>query len=321
MTSHVGSLYREPRTSTSLTTSSFARTRSTSKRVWVSSFQRARESLGNRLREMRLDAQLTGRDLAGAAGWGPSKVSKIEAGRQTPSDADLTAWARICDRDEVVPELTASLRSLEQQYVEFRRMFRTGLPSRQKSIADIEASTTVTRNFEPCFVPGLLQTAEYARYRFAEGDPDESERGVPKSEAELDEAIAARMDRQRILHRGDKKFHFVMTEAVLRYQVCPPDVMTGQIGHLISMTTLPTIRVGVIPFGAPLAVAPIHGFYLYDDKLVLVELFTAVLNVSQAGEIGAYERSFGHLANAAVYGGEARALLTRTLGQYQLPTS
>lgn len=281
----------------------------------MSSFQRAREALGNRLREMRLDAHLTGRDLAAEAGWGPPKVSKIEAGRQTPSDGDLATWARICGREQVVRELTATLRSLEQQYVEHRRMFRTGLPSRQRSIAEIEAKTTLTRNFEPCFVPGLLQTAEYARYRFAEGDPDETERGVPKSEDELDEAIAARMDRQRILHRGDKKFHFVMTEAVLHYQVCPPDVMTGQIGHLISMTTLPAIRVGIIPFSAPLKIGPMHGFYMYDDKLVLVELFTAGLNVSQADEIGGYERVFGHLANAAVYGADARTILTDALAQ------
>ncbi|MFK4089863.1 helix-turn-helix domain-containing protein [Kribbella sp. NPDC020789] len=287
----------------------------------MSSFQRARESLGNRLREMRLDAHLTGRALAAAAGWGPSKVSKIEAGRQTPSDADLSTWATLCDRSDAIPQLIASLRSLEQQYVEFRRMFRAGLPSRQRAIADIESNTDLTRNFEPCFVPGLLQTAEYARYRFAEGDADETERGVPKSETELTEAIAARMDRQRILHRGEQKFHFVLTEAVLRYQLCPPDVMAGQIGHLISMTTLPTIRVGIVPFGVPLAAAPAHGFYLYDDKLVLVELFTAVLHVTQTDEVRAYERVFTKLANAAIYGADARSLLTHALSKWQTPTT
>jgi transcriptional regulator with XRE-family HTH domain len=262
---------------------------------------------------MRLDAHLNGRELASRAGWAPSKVSKLESGRQTPSDKDLTDWARICSQPGVVPELVASLRSLEQQYVEFRRMFRTGLPSRQRTIGELEAKTELTRNFEPCFVPGLLQTADYARYRFTEGDIGDTERGVPKTEAEVDGAIAARMERQQALHRGDKKFHFVMTEAVLRYQVCPPDVMTAQVGHLISMTTLPSIRVGIIPFEAPLTVGPIHGFYLYDKDLVLVELFTAVLNVTQADEIGAYERVFGHLAQAAGYGADARALLTRTL--------
>lgn len=268
---------------------------------------------------MRLDAHLKGRDLAGQAGWSPSKVSKLEAGRQTPSDTDLTDWARICGQPAAIPELVASLRSLEQQYVEFRRMFRTGLPSRQRSIGELETKTELTRNFEPCFVPGLLQTAEYARYRFTEGDPGDTERGVPKSDAEVDEAIAARLERQQLLHRPDKRFHFVMTEAVLRYQVCPPEVMTGQLGHLISMTTVPSIRVGIIPFGTPLTVGPLHGFYLYDQSLVLVELFTAVLNVTQADEVGAYERVFGHLAQAAVYGPEARTILTQVLDSQSHP--
>lgn len=283
----------------------------------MSSFQRARDALGNRLREMRLDAHLTGRALSGRTGFAPPKISKIESGRQTPSDRDIEEWATACGQSQQIPELKATLRSLEQQYVEFRRMSRTGLPARQRTIGEIEAGTQLVRNFETCFVPGLLQTAEYARYRFIEGDAGDTERGVPTSDVEVDEAIAARMDRARAIRRGDTKFHFVMTEAALKYRVCPPDVMAGQLGHLISMTTVPTIHVGIVPFSADMAIGPLHGFYLYDNTLVLVELFTAVLNVSQPGEIGAYERVFGQMADAAVYGAEARALLTGALEQHE----
>ena len=49
----------------------------------MSSFQRAREALGLRLRELRRDAHLTGRQLAASQGWHPSKVSKVEGGKQT----------------------------------------------------------------------------------------------------------------------------------------------------------------------------------------------------------------------------------------------
>jgi hypothetical protein len=79
------------------------------------------------------------------------------------------------------------------------------------------------------------------------------------------------------------------------------------------LTTLPAVRLGIIPFDADPPVGPLHGFYLYDNSLVLVELFTAELNITQAGELGAYERVFGHLASAAVYGPAVRELLTRTL--------
>ena len=75
----------------------------------MSSFQRAREALGLRLRELRRDAQLTGRELAQSQGWHPSKVSKIEAGKQTPSQADIRAWAVACRRPDLARDLVASL--------------------------------------------------------------------------------------------------------------------------------------------------------------------------------------------------------------------
>ncbi len=50
----------------------------------MTSFQREREALGQRLRALRQDARLTGRQLAESQGWQPSKVSRIESGKQTP---------------------------------------------------------------------------------------------------------------------------------------------------------------------------------------------------------------------------------------------
>ena len=279
----------------------------------MSSFQRARESLGVRLRELRQDAHLTGRALATQAGWVGSKVSKIEQGQQTPTTADLETWAQICGQPHRIPDLTAALRSLEEMYVEHRRMFRTGLPSRQQSIAAIENATTLTRNFEPAVVPGLLQTAEYAKARFAEGDEGDEDRGVPRSEAELEEAVAARMQRQQVLYRPGKMFHFVITEAVTRSLVCPAEVMAGQLGHLISMTTLQTIRLGVLPFDAECHTPPLHGFFIYDTDSVLVELYTAELTITNGAEIATYLRVFNRLANAAAYGAEARTLLQHAL--------
>ena len=208
----------------------------------MSSFQRAREALGLRLRELRRDAHLTGRQLAELQGWHPSKVSKVEGGKQTPSEADIEAWSVACARPELAAELVASLRSLEGQYLEFRRMFRVGQRAAQEELAEIEAATDLTRNFESVFVPGLLQTPEYARYRFAERLEDI---GAPD---DVDDAVAARMNRQQVIYRTGKRFHFVVTEAVLRYLLCPPEVMAGQLDRLVSLSTLTTIRFGVIPF-------------------------------------------------------------------------
>lgn len=273
----------------------------------MSSFQRAREALGLRLRELRRDARLTGRQLAAAYGWHPSKISKIEGGKQTPSEDDIEAWARGCGHPELAAELIASLRTLEGQYVEFRRMFRAGQRTTQDAIAEIEAESRAVRNFENVFVPGLLQTPEYARYRLAESL---EEIGAAD---DIAEAVGARMQRQQVLYRPGKQFHFVITEAVLRYRLCPPDVLAGQLDRLVSLTTLTTIRFGVIPFERQLPVAPVHGFYIYDDRVVHVEHLTAELKLSQPPEIATYLTFFDQLAQVARYGAEARLLITRAL--------
>lgn len=273
----------------------------------MSSFQRAREALGIRLRELRRDARLTGRQLAERTGWHPSKISKVEGGKQTPTDADLEAWAGACGQLDLAPELIAGLRTLESHYVEHRRLFHTGMSAQQRAFAELEDQTAEVRNFENVFVPGLLQTPEYARYRLAEGiDYD----GAPD---DLDGAVAARMLRQQILYRSGKRFHFVITEAALRYRLCPVSVMLGQLDRLVTLSTMPTIRFGVIPFEASLPLAPVHGFWLMDERIVVVENFTASQNLTQASEIASYVRIFDELAKAARYESEARAIITRAL--------
>lgn len=276
----------------------------------MTGFQREREALGRRLRELRRDARLTGRQLADAQRWQPSKVSRIETGKQTPSDADLEAWATRCGVPEVLGDLIASLRSLEGHYVEHRREFRAGMARPQRAIGEREAECSVIRNFESVVISGLLQTPEYARYRFL---PGAKYGGLSR---DLDDAVAARMARQQILYRADRKVHIVMTEAALRYRLCPPEVLEGQLDRLLGAATMRSIHVGIIPLEAEYTLeSPLHGFSVYDDREVCVEMLTASLTLSEPSEISAYLELFGAYAKAAVYGAEARALITRVLSE------
>lgn len=273
----------------------------------MSSFQRAREALGLRLRELRRDARLTGRQLAESQGWHPSKISKIEAGKQTPALADVEAWARACARPEQAAELAASLRALEEQYTEFKRLFRAGQHAHQQALAEVESGAESVRNFENVVVPGLLQTPEYARSVLSERLEDIA--GVD----DVDDAVTARMQRQQVIYRTGKRFHFILTEAVLRYLLCPAEVMAGQLDRLVALSTLTTIHFGVIPFQAQLPVMPLHGFHIYDERAVHVENLTAALKLTQPSEVAAYSKLFGQLADAARYGKEARAIITQAM--------
>jgi transcriptional regulator with XRE-family HTH domain len=275
--------------------------------VGVTSVQQARQALGLRLRELRRHSGLTGRELAGQLGWPASKISKLENGHQTPTDGDLRAWANATGAERVVAELVASLHTLESQHAEWRRQLRGGLRSHQVELARLDEKTKLFRALESTFIPGLLQTAEYARARFAQSIR------VLKVPNDVDEAVRVRLQRQEILYQSDKRFHFLLTEAVLRYRLCPVEVMLAQLDRLVALSAMRNVRLGIIPFETPYSVAPAHGFWLLDEDLVIVETFSAELHLAQPPEIALYSAIFDRLAAIASYGRDARAVITRVM--------
>ncbi|TCP43850.1 helix-turn-helix protein [Tamaricihabitans halophyticus] len=267
----------------------------------------ARIALGARLRELRQRSNMTGRQLAESLHWQASKVSRLENGKQTPSDADITAWTRTTGSEQEKPDLLATLHTLEVQHAEWQRQLRTGLKSHQSQVAETNAKTRMFRVFECTYVPGLLQTSEYARSRF------EQSVKIFKVQNDVHEAVKSRMQRQDILYRPEKRFHFVLTEAVLRYRLCSPEVMLGQLDRLLAMTSLPNVKLGIIPFETTYVVAPSHGFWLLDTDRVMVETFSAELNLAQPQETKLYGEVFDVLATAASYHREARSILNRAI--------
>jgi transcriptional regulator with XRE-family HTH domain len=273
----------------------------------VSNVQEARSALGQRLRELRQHARLSGRQLADTLSWPPSKVSKLENARQTPSDDDIRSWARATNGQAETEALLASLHTLEVQHAEWRRVLRGGLRPHQDELAELDQKTRLFRAFEATVIPGLLQTAEYARARFAEGIR------MLRLPNDIDEAVQGRIRRQEILYRPDKRFHFVLTEAALRMRVCAPGVMLGQLDRLVSFSALPNVRLGIIGFETRYATSPWHGFWLYDSDRVVVETYSAALNLAQPQEIALYSSIFDELAAVASYGRAARAIITRVI--------
>lgn len=144
------------------------------------------------------------------------------------TDDDIRGWTRITGSETEAEALLASLHTLEVQHAEWQRQITTGLRPHQREIAELDAKTRFFRAFEATFIPGLLQTAGYARHRFAQSIT------VFKVKNDIDEAVRARVRRQEILYRPDKRFHFVLTEAALRYRLCPPGVMLGQLDRQVS---------------------------------------------------------------------------------------
>jgi len=268
-------------------------------------FQQARITLGARLRELRTEAGLTGRQLASALGWLPSKVSKLENGKQTPSLADLDAWARGVGNPESAAELRGRLRGFETRYRSWRRQLASGHRARQEAGIVELAQTRVMRGAEFGVIPGIFQTAEYARAvltRYVEL------RGTPR---DVEPAVSARMRRQEALYEPGRQFHALIWEGALRVLICRPDVLVGQLDRLTGLLGMDTVSLGIIPFEAPLKIAPGDGFWIYDDRLVISETWNAEMWLDDTADVALFTKIWDTLNGSAFYGPQAHRLIAR----------
>jgi transcriptional regulator with XRE-family HTH domain len=272
-----------------------------------SSAQAAREALAVRLGDMRLDAGLTGRQLALRAGWSAAKASRIENAKTPPSDADIRAWCVACGAEDQIADLIAMNRSADSMYVDWRRKQRTGLRRLQESVVPLYERTRHFRVYCSNVVPGLVQTDGYARALLTSITEF---RRIPN---DVDQAVVARMARSHVIRAGDHRFALIIEEDVLHYSFGGPEVMTGQLRYLLEVMSLPSVSLGIIPRSAPRRMWPIETFMVFDDERVAVELLSADVKVTVPSEVALYVRAFAELAETAVYGEGARALVADAL--------
>ncbi|MEU3185344.1 helix-turn-helix transcriptional regulator [Streptomyces sp. NPDC006923] len=270
----------------------------------LSTAQAARKALAERLGEIRKDAQLTGRELGVRCGWSESKSSRIESARTAPSDADIRAWCAACNADAQAADLVAANRTAESMYVQWKRRHRAGMRRAQVDLLPLYERTRAFRIYCSNVVPGILQTPPYASALMT---MITTFQGTPNDVAE---AVASRMERSRVLYRGQHIFSILLEETVLRYRLGGAEVMAGQLEHLLAVSSLPSVSLGIIPAAAERRMWPLEAFYLFDDRLVNVETLTAEVNVTAPSEAHDYGKAFRELTRSAVFGTSARALIT-----------
>ena len=265
------------------------------------------EAVGIRLRDLRRDAALTGRSLADRCGWPPSKVSKLEYGRQAPSEQDIRDWCVACEFPSEIPDLISAIRSVEAQMVDWRRSLKGGTRARQRQNVSAYEKTTLFRAWEPAVVPGLLQTSDYARAVLTTviefyGVPDDVEEGV-----------ALRLDAQRVMTHGDRRFLLLLGEAALHTSVGSADVMRAQLRKLLEFARTPRVHLGVVPQVAPYTVPRNNAFTIYDDRFVTVATYTAELTLAQRHEVAVYSRAFDRLLALAAKASAAEKMIEHAL--------
>lgn len=275
-------------------------------------FRSARIALGARLRELRTEAGYDGKGIAERLGWQRSKVSRLENGKQTPSLNDLSQWAAAIDQPGVLGELKGRLTGLETQYRSWRRQLAGGHRARQEIAIAETAATRTIRGFEVARIPGLFQTAEYARHVFK---ANAKFRHVSK---DIDDAVRARIRRQEALYEPGRRFRFLIWEGALHIRLCPKEVLSAQLDRLVSLIGLDTVELGVIPLRAQLRRTPAHGFWIYDQRLVIVETINTEMWLDDEENIQLYARAWDWLAESAVHGHEAHRLINRARASLEI---
>lgn len=271
-----------------------------------------RRRLAGELRRLRSLAGLSGRELGARIGVDQSTVSRIERADQRVTLAQVAAWAKASDASE--DEQARALALAEAIVVgptSWEAASETGSTDFSRDVAELEARTGLLSNYQPAAIPGLLQTAEYARRLLSSGPA-----GAP---ADLATRIMGRIERSRILYDETKRFRFVIPEAVLRWPYGPPDDPAvidehrEQLARVQWAAGRPNVEVGILPL-EPVAVWRLAGFVIFDeveddDPVVHLEWLTRPYNVTEPGQVETCRQAFANLLTAAAAGDEARRLI------------
>lgn len=277
--------------------------------------QEALQALGARLRGFRKDAGFaSGRAFARATSWQESKVSRIENGKQRPSEDDIRVWCETTGQGDQLGDLVAIVRHVDELWLEWRRQLQTGVEKRQRQAIPVYAKTNVFRIWHPTLIWGTLQTADYAAEVFQQGV---SYYEIPN---DTEAAVAKRLERQQYLYQGERIFNVLLGEQALYTNLGGPEVMKGQLDRLLVVMRLPRISLGIVPKSAPTLIWPGNAFSMFDNRLVLVETYSAEFSVSQPREIELYTKAFALLKQSAVYGTAVRDLISTAIQHYdQIP--
>lgn len=201
----------------------------------------------------------------------------------------------------------ANLRNVETVYLEQKRI---RLPHRQKQSIATEARTNLMRWYEPVAVPGLLQTPPYAEaiLRMVLDFYDDPA-------GDLEPALAARLERQQVLYRGNHRFYFIIAEQVLHTPVGTANVMREQLYRLLTAMSLPRVVLGILPTKADYQTPVMNNFVMFDSRMVQIETISAELTITQPSEIAVYEKAFHRLKDQAIHGQDARAMIAAAMDE------
>jgi transcriptional regulator with XRE-family HTH domain len=261
------------------------------------------------LRRLRADSGLTREEVEEQTGVNPGTLYRLESARSRPQRRTLIALLNLY---EVNGDLRADLLDLAKNAdgQSWLRPYHAELPEDYAAYISFESEAKAMRNYQSLYVPGLLQTEEYARAGVHGTAPT-------ATAEEVDNRVRARMERQERLS-GDAPVELwaIMDEAAIRRLVGGAKVMRAQLAHLLDAAKRPNVTLQVIPYDVG-AHPGMPGSFVYmefaepiDPDLVYVDTQAGDLFLEADDDLRLYSSMFDHLRAIALSPTRTRALIT-----------
>jgi hypothetical protein len=162
-------------------------------------------------------------------------------------------------------------------------------------IEELEATSTMIREFQPAYILARLRTAEYQAHLYETG---------PR----------ANSSPVRLTGRRNK---MMMTESALRWRCAPPSVLYAQMRHMLAAMDEFETELSIIPMDAPVSASIGHAFHIYEQYAVVVGILGAKFISRTPATIEAYSNSFDALHSCALVDAQARAAISRIANSYR----
>ncbi|EXG79683.1 helix-turn-helix domain-containing protein [Cryptosporangium arvum] len=275
--------------------------------------------LGSQLRRLREDRNVTREDAGYAIRASESKISRIELGRVGFKERDVSDLLTLYGVTD--PAERDALLSLAREANQpgWWHKFGDILPQWFQAYVGLEAAASLIRTYEVQFIPGLLQTEDYARAVVLLGNGS-----APKEE--IDRRVQLRMERQQLLDRPNApRFWAIIDEAVLRRPIGGRDVMRAQLELLAELSERPNVTLQIIPFGFGGHAAAGGAFSLlrFPDQtlpdIVYIEQLTSALYLEKREDVDTYLESMERLAVEADSPDRSRERFAEIRKDFDLP--
>ncbi|RZT27739.1 helix-turn-helix protein [Kribbella sp. VKM Ac-2569] len=272
--------------------------------------------LAAELRTLRAEAGLTRELVQERTGVNQGTLWRIEKGQAKPQTGTLETLFDLYGVPDVRrTELIELARGGKQPW--WLRQLKDVMSQSYAAYISFESEAKVAHNYESLFVPGLLQTEEYARAALADGLPRDADR--------FELSVQTRMERQRILSRtrdgrDPLELWAVIDEAALRREVGGRAVMRAQLGRLLEMSERPNITLQVIPFDRGVHPGMLGAFVqlrfgAVAPDIVYVESVAGDIFLESEAEVERHSLVFDHLRATALSPRDTSAFVAALIAQ------